>query len=186
MSNIPYSGFNEFYTSEGLNSLMLNIIDPLGYFSNFVVKIESPVFPSVPVDEEEQPEYLLSDFLLWCRPLKEYLDDGEDSAFYPLFLALSELAKERLRFSIVKNGVIWKRMISMYIAHYMELTIKSWKDEANRLSLNPYQKEKDYTYELVLGNTVLEEFKTTSWGRQFWHEYKPYGVFADGIWGVSL
>ena len=185
MSNIPYSGFNSFVTSSGLNELMLNIIDPLGYFANFIVTIESPVFPSIPSEEEEQPDYELSDFLLWCRPLKEYLQD-EESSFYPLFLALSEIAKLRLRFSTVKNGVIWKRMISLYIAHYMELTIQSWKDEANRLSLNPYQKEKDYTYEMVIGNTVLDEFKTTHWGRQFWHEYKPYGVFADGIWGVKL
>ena len=185
MSNIPYSGFNSYYTNEGMNSLLLNIIDPLGYFANFVVTIESPVFPSVSTVEEEQPDYLLSDFLLWCRPLKEYLKD-EESSFYPLFIALSELAKERIRFTNVKSGTIWKRLVSMYVAHYMELTIQSWKDEANRLSLNPYDKEKDYKYDMVLGNTVFEEFKTTSWGRQFWHEYKPYGVFADGVWGVTL
>lgn len=185
MSNIPYEGYNSFFAGGSLNNIMLQLLNPLGVMSNYIVTIESPIFPAIPPVVEDEPEYTMADFLLWCRPMKEYLED-EESSFYPLFLALSEIAKLRLRWGIVESGPIWKRLLSLYVAHYMELTIQSWKDEANRMSLNGYDKDKDYKYELVLGNTVLEEFKTTSWGRQFWHEYKPYGVYAQGIWGVNL
>ncbi len=182
MSMIPFESSPLVAYGNSLNELMINMLDPMGYFANFAVQVIAPLFPSVPTIIPDEPDFELSDFLVWVRPLKEYLDDGEDSSFYPLYLVLSTLAKERIRWTYIQNEIIWKRLIALYVAHYMELTINSWKDEANRMSLNPYQKEKDYKYTLEVGGQAFEDFKETQWGRQFWFEYRPYGQFV--IWGV--
>jgi hypothetical protein len=185
---IPLDGYNSYTTSDGYNSIILDIVNPLGVLANYVVTITSPVLPDYEDEVEDEPTYELSDFLLWVRPMKEYLDEGEDSIFYPMFTVLSELAKERIMW-LDKDGEnrfserIWKQLISFYVGHYFELIINAWKDEGNHYSLNPYNKDKDYHYEVALGNEVFEDFKTTAFGKMFWLLWKPYGGMEH--WGCN-
>ena len=183
MTMIPHQRSNSYYTSDGLNTIYLNTLNPLGVMANFVVTIEAPTFPSIDPEIEEEPTYSLGDFLIWAPMLEEYLRDKEDSAFFNYFMAMSAIAKTRVRWSVIQEKHIWKRLISYYIAHHMEVFINQLKDEANRMSLHGYDKEKDYKLEFEVGNEVYDELKTTTWGRIFWQEWQPYGRFQ--IFGLN-
>jgi len=180
---IPIEGYDTYYTAEGLNSITLDILNPMGVLANYAVTIEYPVFPSYADETDDQPTFTLADFLIWVRPMTEYLADGEDSSLYSVYALLVEIAKERILWSLVYNEKAWKQLVALYVGHYMELMINSIKDEANHMSLNPFDKEKDYHYETTVGNEVFEDFKTTLYGKMFWFLYVPYGRFLH--WGVD-
>jgi len=184
MSMIPFEPYTNVIYGNSLNELFIDIINPLGYMSNFAVQVIAPTYPQIPAPIEEQPEYGLNDFLVWARPFKEYLEEGTDSAFYPLWLVLFELGKTKVRWSVIGEQYQWKRLISLYIAHYMQKTLETWKDESNRQSLNPIEKDKDTKVELVVNDLVANEYMGTMYGKMFWHEYKMFGQYADGIWGL--
>lgn len=173
-----------YYAGTSLNQLSVSYLNPYSDMIHYYVKI---MFRTAIVDLEEEeivtPDYELSDFLKWARHLRSYFEDEDDSAFSVLFEALKGIAISRIRYKNILDEGIWKRLVSMYIGHYIELTNRIWKDEANRASLNPYEKEKDYHYEMSVGNVVFEEFKTTSFGAMFWLEFEPIGRFDSDIWG---
>jgi hypothetical protein len=149
--------------------------------NTLAVEIVSPLFPTYEDDLEDEPDYDLDDFLVWGKAFAEYLNEGTDSSLYPLFYALTILAKLRVRWTLVGQEDIWKQMISLYIAHYLELNIDLLKDEANRVSMNAYEKDKDHKFEMEVGGQVFEDFKTTKYGKIFWFLWKPYGQM--NIWG---
>jgi hypothetical protein len=184
MSMIPFENYNTVITGNSLNEIMIDIINPLGYLANFAVQVIAPTFPSIPAVDEEEPAYGLSDFLLWARPFKDYLEEGQDSSFYPLWLVLNELAKTKVRWRVIQEPHQWKRLVSLFVAHYMQKTLETWKDETNAQSLNPIDKEKNGKIELVVNDPVVDEYMTTKYGKMFWAEYKMFGNFADNIWGL--
>lgn len=186
MSMIPFENYNQVITGNNLNELFIDIINPYGFMTNFAVQVIAPTYPSIPTVDPEEPAYALSDFLIWARPFKEYLNEGTDSAFYPLWLVMLELGKTKVRWSVVQEATIWKRLLSLYIAHYMELTLQTWKDESNKNSLNPEDADKKVKVELVVNDLVANEYMKTIYGQMFWHEYKEFGRFADGIWGLHI
>jgi hypothetical protein len=183
MSYTPFENNPYVSYSNSTNELFLDLINPFGYMYNFAVQIVSPLLPSFSEPLEEQPEYTLQHFLVWGRPFEQFLQDGVNSALYPMFYALTELAKVRIRWTLIGNEIIWKQLVSFYIAHYLEINLKILKDEANRLSMEAYDKDKDYKYTMEVGGQVFEDFKETQYGRMFWHIYKPYGQFDH--WGVN-
>jgi len=182
MSLIPMEGANTFYTMDGFNSLYLNVLNPFGVFANWAITIDYPTFPTFAESVGDEPDFLLKDFLGWCYPLSPYFNEGEDSVFYGLFILLRDIAKLRVRWTLIQEKPIWKRLIALYIGHYMEININAMKDEANRLSTSPYIKEKDYHLEYTVGNEVYDEMKATIYGKQFWFEYVPYTRL--GVWGT--
>lgn len=184
MSMIPFENHNQVITGNSFNELFIDIINPYGFMTNFAVQIIAPTFPSIPTIDPQEPAYGLNDFLLWARPFKEYLEQDEDSAFYPLWLVLFELGKTKVRFSIIQEPNQWKRLLSLFVAHYMQKTLQTWKDEANEQSLNPLDKEKHQKIELVVNDLIENEYLTTLYGKMFWNEYKMFGQFADNIWGL--
>lgn len=186
MSMIPFANYNQVITGNSLNELFIDIINPYGFMTNFAVQIIAPTFPSIPVVDPEEPEYGLQDFLIWARPFKEYLNEGADSAFYPLWLVLLELGKTKVRWSVIQEPNQWKRLLSLFIAHYMENTLQTWKDEANKQSLNPENSDAKIKVEMVINDPVANEYMKTMYGQMFWHEYKMFGLFADNIWGLHI
>jgi hypothetical protein len=177
--NNPYVAY-----SQSGNELFVDILNPYGYMSNFAVQVITPLLPSYPTPLPNEPTFALGDFLVWARPLKEFLDEGNDSIFTNLYNVLVSLAKVRVRWNLIQEEHIWKRLIALYIAHYMQLTIKAWKDEQNNMSLNEENTEKKQTYILNVGNSNYEDFDSTIYGKQFWHEYKSFGQFQ--WFGVML
>ncbi len=185
MSIIPHEHNQNVAYSNSSNELFIDILNPYGYMGNFAVQVIAPLLPSYTTPLPDEPDFKLSDFLVWVRPMKEYIEkqteDGtvvdEDSVFYNLYTVLLNLAKTRVRWEVVQEEFIWKRLIALYIGHYMSLTIKMWKDEQNEMSLNPQNEDKKQTYIINVGTTNYMDYNSTIYGKQFWHEYQSFGQF---------
>lgn len=183
MSFIPNESNPYVQFGPSMNEMFLELLSPFSYMGTLAVQVVSPLIPDFVEPLPTQPDYELSDFLVWGKPFEEYLNDGEDSFLYPLYYALTELAKIRVRWELIGHERIWKQLVSLYACHYLELHLQILKDEANRLSLNPYEKDKDYKYVMEVGGEVQDDFKMTHFGRMFWFIYKPYGQFSH--WGIN-
>lgn len=183
MSFIPFENSPYVAYSPSMNELYLDLVNPFSYMSTLAVEIVSPLFESLEDELGDQPEFTMDDFLVWGKAFEPFLEDGTDSALYPLYYALSELAKVRVRWLLIGEEKIWKQLISLYVAHYLELHLAILKDEANRLSMNPYEKDKDYKYTMEVGGQTFEDFKETRYGRMFFFIYAPYGRMEH--WGVN-
>ena len=84
---------------------------------------------------------------------------------------------------------MWKRLVALYIGHYMEINIRAIKDEENKLSLvaeKDRKPEETRHLEYKVGNEVFKDFRATIYGSQFWMEYEPYGRFVAGLWGTTI
>lgn len=184
MSMIPFEDHSNVIYGNSLNELYIDLLNSYGFMTNFAVQIIAPTYPAIPIEEPEEPAYGLNDFLVWARPFKEYLDEGTESSIYPLWLVLLELAKTKVRWSIVEEPSIWKRLLSLYIAHYMQKTLEAWKDEGQRQTLNPSDKENETKFELHVSDMTKNEYLSTIYGRMFWHEYETIGMYKNGIWGL--
>lgn len=188
--SFPTSGSNTYYTLDGLNTINLELLNPLGYFANYAITIESPVFPSLEELIGNEPKFTLPDFLTWCPTMQDHFTDKENSSLYNLFMAFLNIAKIKVRWLVIQDEKTWKRLVALYIGHYMEVNIRAIKDEENRLSLAPeIRKGKDEEFrhlEYKVGNEVFKDFRATVYGSQFWFEYEPFGRFVGGLWGVTL
>ena len=185
---IPTEGNNTYYTLDGLNTINLELLNPLGYFANYAITIESPVYESLVASIGEEPNFTLADFVLWCQPFQEFMQDGESSSLYNLFAAFLNIAKIKVKWTIVQDEKTWKRLVALYIGHYMEINIRAIKDEENKLSLiaDNVKKEETRHLEYVVGNEMFKDFRATMYGSQFWYEYEPYGRFVSGLWGTTI
>ena len=187
---IPTEGSNQYYTSDGINMINVDLLNPLGYFANYVITIESPVFPSLEEAIGDEPNFTLPDFLLWCPTLAPHFVDKEDSSLYNLFMAFLAVAKMKVKWLVIQEEKTWKRLIALYIGHYMEVNIRAIKDEENRFSLveeTPKGKDGEHRhFAYQVGRELFNDFRVTVYGSQFWFEYEPYGRFVSGLWGSLL
>ena len=186
--SFPTEGNNTYYTLDGLNTINLELLNPLGYFANYAITIEAPIYESLLTALGDAPKFTLADFTLWCQPFQELMIDEENSSLYNLFMAFLNIAKIKVRWTIIQDEYTWKRLIALYIGHYMEINIRAIKDEENKLSLvadNP-KKEETRHLEYVVGGEVFKDFRATIYGSQFWYEYEPYGRFVGGLWGTTI
>jgi hypothetical protein len=186
--SFPTVGYNQYYTLDGLNTINLELLNPLGYFANYAITIEAPTLESLSEALGNEPKFTLADLILWCPPFQEYMQDEEDSSLYNLFMAFLNIAKIKVRWSIVQDETTWKRLIALYIGHYMEVNIRAIKDEENKLSLvvDNERKEETRHLEYEVGSEIFKDFRATIYGSQFWYEYEPYGRFVGGLWGTSI
>lgn len=187
--SIPTEGNNTYYTLDGLNTINLELLNPLGYFANYAITIESPVYQSLLATIGEEPKFTLPDFILWCPPFQELMVDEENSSLYNLFMAFLNIAKIKVRWTVIQDEKTWKRLIALYIGHYLEINIRAIKDEENKLSLvaeKDRKPEETRHLEYKVGNEVFKDFRATIYGSQFWMEYEPYGRFVAGLWGTTI
>ena len=186
---IPTDGSNTYYTLDGLNTINLEVLNPLGYFANYAITIEAPLYESLADLIGNEPKFTIADLILWCPPFQELLQDEESSSLYNLFMAFLNIAKIKVRWTIIQDETTWKRLIALYIGHYLEINIRAIKDAENKLSLMPNndgRKEETRHLEYVVGNELFKELRATIYGSQFWYEYEPYGRFVGGLWGTTI
>ena len=73
--SFPTEGNNTYYTLDGLNTINLELLNPLGYFANYAITIEAPVFESLLETLGDAPNFTIADLVLWCPPFQEFLQD---------------------------------------------------------------------------------------------------------------
>lgn len=180
---IPFESNSTYYT-DSKNQALFELVNPFSDMSLFAIQITYPVLPTIDETEfDENPTFEVSDFLVWAKAFKEHLVET-DSFLYPMFDGMKQIATNVVHYALIKDEHQWRQLVSLYIAHYLEVLITAMKDEGNHVSLNEYSKEKDNHLEMAVGNITFEEFKSTIYGRMFWHLYKPFGQFA--FWGVTI
>jgi hypothetical protein len=182
-SNFPFYGQNTFNINSK-NQFNLEVFNPFSLYY-YTVTIISPLFEQAPIEEIIPPEITFQDFLTWCGT---YVDiDDEHHALFPLALALIDVAKEYVDVNLVgvKN---YKRIVSLYVGHYLELHLKMLKDEANIQNFNPENKDKVIKIEPLMGSK--EDYRQTISGSMFWSIYGNISRFSgskannDDVWGA--
>jgi len=193
----PFESDSSIYVGSSANQLglhLLNLYDVYNY-QKVTISIEQPVFPDYEEDyrglnmTEEQynhaTKYDENMFTMsWGMPFKEFLD-SKDGIIYPMFLDLVHEAKQYIRFEWCGGDIFkWKKLISLYIAHHLEMFFEVLKDMENDRSLNVRINDEQEHKKIVIGQEVMKKYDVTVYGRLFWQEYRPIAKYRNPIWGV--
>lgn len=176
-SNFPTYGSNTFGI-DSFNHFTLQAFNPYGLY-HYTVSIVSPNFPLAPLDEIKVPEVTFKDFMLWCGSFFD-IDDAEH-ALHDLAVALIGIAKQYIDVELIGDDndyAMYKRLVSLYVGHELELHLELLKDENNRTSFTPEKagKTKEDTEEKVIRlvpNGSKEYFYKTKFGQMFFGIYGP-------------
>jgi len=195
----PMDYQSKIYVGSSVNQLFLNLLNPYHHFSlsKVTIDVQAPVFNSFGIMEDdfkgsglskEQYEnvtyYDTNVFTQsWGMAWKEFLEE-QNSILYPMFLDLVNEAKAYIRYSLIKDEFKWKKLVSLYIAHHLELFMEILKDALNDRSANARVVDERENRKITIENKVLKDYETTLYGRLFWSEYKPLGKRL--IWGVLV
>jgi len=175
---LPYEGY-EYYV-DSFNTYHFNVIVPYSEYS-YRVEVISPVLP---VTEETVvvPVVTLTDVKKLVQNL-EGVVDNENSAMYPLFMLLRDIAQEIIVYELCGTDKSYKRAVSYYVAHYMELHLKELKDEQNKMTTSPQKKdevESDTLKQVSMLDNHYGNYKQTIWGQMFWTIYGHLSKFNIG------
>lgn len=179
MGYYPIEGYNTFLTNCTLNQFSGTYLNPYSVGSQMAITIEFPVLPDInsETDWDDIPNYELEDFTsVIGRSFKPYLED-ENSFLYVAFELYRALALNDIQYGNVKDEENWKRLVSLYIAHYLQIHMQDLKDMANERTLNPTDKELEYSVD-KLAFMSKNEFYRTPFGVQFWNRYKVIGSWV--------
>ena len=108
--SIPTEGNNTYYTLDGLNTINLDLLNPLGYFANYAITIEAPTYESLLTSIGDEPKFTLADLVLWCPPFQEFMQDEENSSLYNLFMAFLNIAKIKVKWTVIQDEKTWKEI----------------------------------------------------------------------------
>lgn len=167
-------GLNRFSLYSTPNQFSMNFMNPFHPMVTMVVSIEFPVLPNIEdTTWNEIPQFTLNDFLGYCQPFEPLLED-ENSFLYNAFLLYRALAVNNIQYGNVKDKIVWKYLVAMYIGHYLDMHVENLKDIDNRFSLNQAPREQKYKID-ELKMMSENEFIQTPYGRLFWDRYKVIG-----------
>lgn len=178
MSRLPFEGYEYYIDSE--NQYHLQSIVPYSSY-NYRVEVIFPVKPIISV-KKELPKIYLSDFNGWVKSLSFLIEDENDS-LYLLWKLLVDVAQEIIDYDICGTDNQYIRMVCLYVAHYLELHIKTLKDYERKMSLNDERNMDHETMEEVKIEMIDEtygDFKKTLWGQMFWTLYVSKAKFKMG------
>lgn len=178
MSYLPYEGY-EYYTDSS-NFYHFNVIVPYSTY-NYRVEVISPVLPVVE-ETVTLPIVTLAEVKKWVTNLEGLVDD-ENSALFPLFLLLRDIAREIVVYELCGSTNAYTRAVSYYIAHYMELHVRLLKDQENKMTMSPQSKDvvgTDEEKRVSMIDTHFGNYKQTVWGQMFWTIYGNLNKFNIG------
>ena len=160
---------NQFYLR------LLNPFDPVMW--DFSIFTSDPII----IPEVEYPDYDIDDFLkVNAVEFIGYVEPGK--TLHPLYKAFEKVATSLVNYEILgEDEELWKHLVSMWIAHNLEMAMARMKNQADEVSLTPEKaEEKKITYKC----TEMEgsEFMVTKYGFAFWSIYKHFAKFR--FWGV--
>ena len=158
----------------------LNPFDSMFWVHFEMIEPEDPVLE----EEEEKPEFTMDDFLKTFNHEFLYLIE-EGKTLNPLYNVFKQIATELVSFRAVgKSENTWKLLVSLYIAHHLQMALGRMKNQADEISLTP-EKSKDKKIKFELGSTnpsSVEHFWNTNYGVAFWTTYYPY--IRRRFWGI--
>jgi hypothetical protein len=168
------------YYIDSFNNYHFSVIVPYSTYS-YRVEVLSPVLPVVE-ETVVLPIVTLAQVKKWATNL-EGVVDTENSAMFPLFMLLRDIAKETIVYELCGSESSYIRAISYYVAHYMELHLKTLKDEQNKMTMSPQTKdevESDTLKQITMLDSHYGNYKQTIWGQMFWTVYGHLSKFDLG------
>ena len=178
MSYLPYEDYS--YYIDSSNFYHFNVVVPYSTYS-YRVEVLSPVLPLIE-ETVVLPIVKLADVKKYVNSLEGIVDD-ENSALYPLFLLLRDIGREVIVYELCGSESAYIRAVSYYVAHYMELHIKTWKDQQNKMTMTPQEKDVIEEVEEKKMNLIdnhYGNYKQTIWGQMFWTIYGSVAKFNIG------
>lgn len=185
MSN--YSNFptynNNTFPIDSFNTFTLSLFNPFGLY-HYTATIISPVFPEGQGSDIVAPTVTTQDVMVWCG---QFFDiDDVNTTLNPLAEALIDIASDYIDVVFIGEKS-YKRVVALYVGHYLEMHLRALKDEANRASFNAEDADKVKEIKMDLPANSKEFFKETISGRLFWDIYGGIQRFAGdrehSIWG---
>lgn len=163
---------------EPYQSYVRTFLNPYSPMSRFVITIHYPKIPNYNDEEDNKvviPEISINDFLAIMPQFKEELDGYSNIYFmYEFYL---ELAKETIDYHIIGKPQIYKYIVMLYTAHNLEMNIRAFKDEANKVSLNNEVSDKDYYVNdmaKLIEKGDANGFNLSYYGNKFLEYYSKY------------
>lgn len=178
MYYLPYEGYS--YYVDSYNFYHFNVVVPYTSY-NYRVEVISPVEPVVS-GTTTLPTVTLADVKKWVPSLDGLIDD-ENSELYPLFLLLRDIGAQIVVYALCGSTNTFKRAVSYYVGHYMELHIKALKDEQNRMTMSAERKnevESDESKKISMIDGHYGNYKQTLYGQMFWSIYGHLSKFNLG------
>lgn len=177
MSYLPYEGYSYYIDSD--NFYHFNVVVPYSPY-NYRVEVLSPVLP-VTETTIILPKLTVGDFRAWVQSAEPLIEDENDS-MYQIYNLLVEIARQAIAYELCGSDTMFKRVVSYYVAHYLELHLKALKDEENKMSLNAQTKSPDEVEvkKIEIVDTTFGNYKQTIWGQMFWTIYGQNAKFNIG------
>ena len=174
-SNFPTYGNNTFGI-DSFNQYTLNAFNPYSLY-HYTVTIVSPLFPEGETTEIEVPEVTFDDFKLWCGGFIDIEDI--DNVLNPLATALLKIGKTYVDINLIgddDNALQFKRIVSYYVGHYLQLHLEILKDESEKLSFT--KENQEVKIELELPHGSIQDYRRTNFGQMFWSLYGHLAKWA--------
>ena len=178
-SNFPMYD-NTTFPIDSFNQYTLSAFNPYGLY-HYTVTIVSPVFPEGQSSLIETPEITVNDFLLWCGNFRDIKQIGTDHFMYQLLVQMIKIAKTYIDVNLIgddDNYAQYKRVVSYYVAHYLELHYQALKDEKDADTFSPETAEKEKTVKIDTPTGSKRDFMTTRYGAMFWTIYGGIARFG--------
>lgn len=178
--SFPYDGSSYYVESD--NTYHFNVIVPYSTY-NYRVEVISPVLPLVE-ETVVLPIVKLEDVKKWVNSLEGVVDDV-NSTMYPLFLLVRDIGRSVISYDLCGSKNAYKRAVSYYVGHYMELHLRAVKDQQNRMTMTPQIKNEIDTeteQKISMIDTHYGDFKQTLWGIMFWSIYGKVAQFDLGYY----
>lgn len=166
---------NQIYTTSSYNEYMINYLNPFHPMFNMVVTIHHPILPDLTKEvKKEIPDVNLRDIFVLMPHFRDELEKMND--VYIMFEYLLALSKKMVSYEVVADKDIYKYLVSLHTAHHISQHIRDLKDEANLISLNDEDVEKNYYIKdmsNLLEKGVKDSFYLTNYGKRFLEIYVP-------------
>jgi hypothetical protein len=132
----------------------------------------------------ENPEFTVDDFFTYMPHMDtEYMDSG--GQLRKLFSAYKDIANNEVHYTWFFDR--WKFMMSLFIAHYMQITINWLKNVDNEMNItttkeyvsnNNLKGGKELTVTIKRpSDAEMGQWAYTQYGRMYYDEYRKYAKY---------
>ena len=177
-NHLPFEGYSYYIDSE--NTYHLGALVPYGTY-NYRVEVLFPVLNLVE-NQVVVPTVTLADFNKWCASFQEHIED-ENHFLYGLWSILTDIAMETIDYDLCGSDKRYTQVVCYYVAHFLTIHLRELKDEENRYTLDPMNKDKEMSVEekkINLADNSFGNYRATPFGNLFWTIYGALGKFNVG------